>query len=222
MGMAALSLVLLFLVTILLLRTRRERALEAAIADERAREMDDKVAELTRIQSEMTGRMQTIAEVFGSPPERFRPHDLGADRRAAAPGRPGARGLDPPPEREPVQAQRAPRRDRRGAAEPDGPHRRDRRAQGHPVEQADPGRLRPGAHGGDRPRRAAGQRLRVPADAVEPHPARLPRAPAGRRARARHRRQVPARGLHALPRGARATRRGPARRRGCATTCWSM
>ena len=55
MGMAALSLVLLLLVTILLLRTRRERALEAAIADERAREMDDKVAELTRIQSEMTG-----------------------------------------------------------------------------------------------------------------------------------------------------------------------
>ena len=65
-GMAALSLVLLFLVTILLLRTRRERALEAAIADERAREMDDKVAELTRIQAEMTGRMQTMAEVFGS------------------------------------------------------------------------------------------------------------------------------------------------------------
>ena len=66
MGMAALSLVLLFLVTILLLRTRRERALESAIADERAREMDDKVAELTRIQSEMTGRMRTMAEVFGS------------------------------------------------------------------------------------------------------------------------------------------------------------
>jgi len=66
MGMAGLSLVLLLLVTMLLLRTRRERALEAAIADERAREMDDKVAELTRIQSEMTGRMRTMAEVFGS------------------------------------------------------------------------------------------------------------------------------------------------------------
>jgi len=64
--MAGLSLVLLLLVTMLLLRTRRERALEAAIADERAREMDDKVAELTRIQSEMTGRMRTMAEVFGS------------------------------------------------------------------------------------------------------------------------------------------------------------
>jgi DNA recombination protein RmuC len=64
--MAGLSLVLLLLVTVLLLRTRRERAMEAMIAAERAREMDDKVAELTRIQSEMTGRMRTIAEVFGS------------------------------------------------------------------------------------------------------------------------------------------------------------
>ncbi len=65
MGMAGLSLVLLLLVTVLLLRTRRERALEAAVAAERAREMD-KVAELTRVQSEMTGRMRTIAEVFGT------------------------------------------------------------------------------------------------------------------------------------------------------------
>ncbi|MBO1905573.1 DNA recombination protein RmuC [Microvirga sp. 3-52] len=65
-GMAGLSLVLLLLVTVLLLRTRRERALEAAVAAERAREMDDKVAELTRVQSEMTGRMRTIAEVFGT------------------------------------------------------------------------------------------------------------------------------------------------------------
>ena len=43
-GMAGLSFALLTLVTVLLLRTRRDRALEAAIADERAREMDDKVA----------------------------------------------------------------------------------------------------------------------------------------------------------------------------------
>jgi DNA recombination protein RmuC len=65
-GMAALSLLLLAQVTVLLLRTRREKTLEAALAEERAREMDDKVAELTRIQAEMTGRMQTMAEVFGS------------------------------------------------------------------------------------------------------------------------------------------------------------
>lgn len=65
-GMAALSLLLLMVVTLLLIRSRRELALEAGIDAERAREMDDKVAELTRIQAEMTGRMQTIAEVFGS------------------------------------------------------------------------------------------------------------------------------------------------------------
>nr|WP_262269774.1 DNA recombination protein RmuC [Microvirga sp. HBU65207] len=65
-GIAGLSLALLVLVTVLLLSTRRERALEAAIAAERAREMDDKVAELTRTQSEMTGRMRTMAEVFGT------------------------------------------------------------------------------------------------------------------------------------------------------------
>jgi len=66
LGLAGLSVALLVIVTALLLRTRRERALEAAMAAERAREMDDKVAELTRIQSEMTGRMRTMAEVFGS------------------------------------------------------------------------------------------------------------------------------------------------------------
>jgi DNA recombination protein RmuC len=65
-GAAAAGLSLLALVTLLLLKSRRERTLEAALAEERAREMDDKVAELTRIQAEMTGRMQTIAEVFGS------------------------------------------------------------------------------------------------------------------------------------------------------------
>jgi DNA recombination protein RmuC len=65
-GMAALSFLLLLTVTVLLIRSRRELALEAGIDAERAREMDDKVAELTRIQAEMTGRMQTIAEVFGS------------------------------------------------------------------------------------------------------------------------------------------------------------
>jgi DNA recombination protein RmuC len=63
---AGLFLLLLVTVTILLVRSRREGASDAAAAAERAREMDDKVAELTRIQSEMTGRLQTIAEVFGS------------------------------------------------------------------------------------------------------------------------------------------------------------
>lgn len=65
-GAAAGSFILLVVVTLLLVKSRRERFLEAALAEERAREMNDKVAELTRIQAEMTGRMQTIAEVFGT------------------------------------------------------------------------------------------------------------------------------------------------------------
>lgn len=47
-------------------RGARERAAEAALVAERQREIDDKMAELGRIQSEMTGRMQTIGEVFGN------------------------------------------------------------------------------------------------------------------------------------------------------------
>src|SRR5215210_7260472 len=63
---AAVALVLLLAMAWSLRRSRRERAAEAAAAAERAREMDDKVAELARTQSEITGRLQTVAEVFGS------------------------------------------------------------------------------------------------------------------------------------------------------------
>ena len=60
-------LVLLGLVTAArVARGARERASEAALMAERQREIDDKMAELGRIQSEMTGRMQTIGEVFGN------------------------------------------------------------------------------------------------------------------------------------------------------------
>ncbi|MFL4973771.1 MAG: DNA recombination protein RmuC [Microvirga sp.] len=63
---AAAALVLLLAMAWSLRRSRRERVAEAAAAAERAREMDDKVAELVRSQSEITGRLQTVAEVFGS------------------------------------------------------------------------------------------------------------------------------------------------------------
>jgi DNA recombination protein RmuC len=66
LGFAALAVALLLAMTWSLVRARRERAAEAAAAAERAREMDDKVAELARTQSEITGRLQTVAEVFGS------------------------------------------------------------------------------------------------------------------------------------------------------------
>ena len=47
-------------------KAARARALEAAMATERQRELDDKVEAMNRLQAEMTGRMQTLAEVFGT------------------------------------------------------------------------------------------------------------------------------------------------------------
>lgn len=66
LGAGILALALLLLVTLLLLKARRERAFEAAIAAERAEEMEERVEAMTRLQAEMTGRMQTMAEVFGT------------------------------------------------------------------------------------------------------------------------------------------------------------
>ena len=68
---AGLCLALLLAMAFALSKARRERAEEAAAAAERAREMDDKVAELARTQAEITGRLQTVAEVFGSRQSEF-------------------------------------------------------------------------------------------------------------------------------------------------------
>ena len=58
--------VLLAWMVLNLRRSSFERTLEAAAATERAREMDDKVAEMNRLQAELTSRLQTMAEIFGS------------------------------------------------------------------------------------------------------------------------------------------------------------
>lgn len=47
-------------------RMAQARAIEAAEAAARQRELDDKVEAMNRLQAEMTGRMQTLAEVFGT------------------------------------------------------------------------------------------------------------------------------------------------------------
>jgi DNA recombination protein RmuC len=65
-GFAALSIALLLLMALSSWRAGRGRALEVAIASERAREMDDKVAEMNRLQAEMTGRMQSMAEILST------------------------------------------------------------------------------------------------------------------------------------------------------------
>ena len=48
------------------LRGSRARAGDAAATAERQRELDDKMAEISRASAELTGRMQTVAEVLGA------------------------------------------------------------------------------------------------------------------------------------------------------------
>lgn len=62
----ATALLLLIVVSIILIRTSKARVADAAVAAERQREMDDKMAELNRASAELAGRMQTVAEVLGS------------------------------------------------------------------------------------------------------------------------------------------------------------
>ncbi len=66
LGFAGIVIVCLLVGMLLFARERRERREANAVALERSREIDDKMAELTRLQAEMTGRMQTVAEVFGA------------------------------------------------------------------------------------------------------------------------------------------------------------
>lgn len=61
------AIVVVFLLCIMLLwRASNARAIANAEAAERAREADARMAEIVRAQSEMQGRMGTIAEIFGS------------------------------------------------------------------------------------------------------------------------------------------------------------
>ena len=62
---AGAALILLIALVWMAVRANRMRALEAAAAAERQREMDDKVAGMNQLQAELTARMQTMAEIFG-------------------------------------------------------------------------------------------------------------------------------------------------------------
>src|SRR5438477_5285297 len=62
----ALALILLCVLAAAVLRANRERILEAAAASARQRELDDRMAEINRAGAELTGRMQTMAEVLSS------------------------------------------------------------------------------------------------------------------------------------------------------------
>ncbi|MDB5595347.1 MAG: recombinase [Hyphomicrobiales bacterium] len=59
-------LVVLFFLALSLRGASRDRASEAAAAGERQHELDDKMAELGRLNAELSGRLQTMAEVLSS------------------------------------------------------------------------------------------------------------------------------------------------------------
>lgn len=59
-------LVVLFFLALSLHGASRDRAAEAAAAGERQHELDDKMAELSRLNAELSGRLQTMAEVLSS------------------------------------------------------------------------------------------------------------------------------------------------------------
>ena len=62
----ALGLMLLIMMLLVQMRSARRRALAETDQAIQGDEFERRIAELVRIQSEMTGRMQTMAEVFGS------------------------------------------------------------------------------------------------------------------------------------------------------------
>ncbi|KQU54490.1 DNA recombinase [Bosea sp. Leaf344] len=66
LAFAGLSLLLLLTTTVAIWRGASRRALTEALAVERAREMDDKVAEMNRAQAELAGRLQSMAEILST------------------------------------------------------------------------------------------------------------------------------------------------------------
>src|SRR5690606_32010699 len=65
-GGLAITVLLLLVMFALQMRASRQRAADADEEARRASEMERHLADMMRIQSEMTGRMQTMSEIFGS------------------------------------------------------------------------------------------------------------------------------------------------------------
>jgi DNA recombination protein RmuC len=65
-ALAAIAAFLIFILGVSLWRAAKGRAVSEAQMAERAREAEDRMADILKSQSEMQGRMQTMAEIFGS------------------------------------------------------------------------------------------------------------------------------------------------------------
>ena len=65
-AVAAVFIVVLIVMAIALMRSARQRALSELQANERARDAEARMSDILKSQSEMQGRMQTMAELFGA------------------------------------------------------------------------------------------------------------------------------------------------------------
>ncbi len=65
-ALAAIVVVVLLVMAVALMRTAKQRALSELQANERARDAEARMADILKSQSEMQGRMQTMAELFGA------------------------------------------------------------------------------------------------------------------------------------------------------------
>ena len=200
----------------MLARAARARGVEAARHDIHVEELEERMAEIARIQADTAGRVHTMGEVLsGRQAELARAvserldavtHRIGQSMQASRRTRWRT-----------CQAQRAPRGDRRRAEEHHRPGLAGDVAARGARQQAGARRVRPGPHGGDRPGRAAEGLVRIPVHALQREAAGLRGVSARRRAAADHRRQVSARGDQRAAR--RAHRRAGSRpRSACART----
>lgn len=66
LGLGGLTLILLIVLAVAMWRAARRRAEDAVRASERSAELERHLSDMMRVQSEMTGRMQTMSEIFGT------------------------------------------------------------------------------------------------------------------------------------------------------------
>ena len=187
----ALALILLLAMVIVIARSGR-RGAELAMAQAiRADELEERLSEILRAQSEQTGRTDAMGAGAGRPPGR----DGARGQRAARFGHPSRRPVDGSDHAQHhglvARAARAARHHRQRAQEPHRPDLASDDAARRARQQAVARRVRPGADGGDRPGRHAEGFLRIPVHALDGQAAGLRGVPAGP-APALHRREISA------------------------------
>ncbi len=173
-------------------RSARLRAVAEAQAEDRARDAEYRMAEILKAQAEMQGRMQTMAEVFGS-----RQAELNQSIRERLDGMTHRIGQTMTEQTRSTHENLAKLQERLAVI--DTAQNNIQSLAGQvvqlPRQQADARRFRPVAHGSDHRRWPAARRLRVPGNAFQQHPSRLPCADAEQCALAGDRREISARGL---------------------------